>query len=47
MGLFHDRILGLFEERAKPINPKTTKAFIKRNWERRDWWLTAQTALDH
>ena len=38
----HENLLDLFVARALPINPKTTKAFIKRNWTRRDWWLTAQ-----
>jgi ATP-dependent Clp endopeptidase proteolytic subunit ClpP len=45
MSLFHERILDIFEERSKPINPKTTKAFIKRNWDRKDWWMTADDAL--
>lgn len=45
MELFHDRILGIFEHRAKPLNPKTTRAFIKRNWDRKDWWMTAEEAL--
>ena len=39
--LMHERILELFVSRAQPINPKTTKAFITRNWKRRDWWLSA------
>lgn len=47
MKLFHERILALFEERARPINPKTTKAFIKRNWERKDWWISAENALKY
>lgn len=38
----HENLLDLFVARAQPINSKTTKAFIKRNWSRRDWWLTAQ-----
>lgn len=45
MGIMHARILELFESRAKPINAKTTKAFIKRNWQRKDWWMTANDAL--
>src|ERR1700756_3821970 len=44
MELFHERILTIFEDRAKPINAKTTKAFIKRNWDRKDWWMTAELA---
>ena len=44
MGLMHDRILSLFEGRAKAINPKTTKAFIRNRWKRKDWWLTADEA---
>jgi ATP-dependent Clp endopeptidase proteolytic subunit ClpP len=46
MELFHERILTIFEARAKPINAKTTKAFIKRNWDRKDWWMTAELARD-
>jgi ATP-dependent protease ClpP protease subunit len=45
MGLMHERILALFEERAKPINPKTTKAFIRHRWQRKDWWLDADDCL--
>lgn len=44
MEQMHERILSLFEERAKPINPKTTKKFIRQRWQRRDWWLNSQTA---
>jgi ATP-dependent protease ClpP protease subunit len=44
MGQMHDRILSLFETRAKPINPKTTKAFIRNRWKRKDWWITAEEA---
>jgi len=47
MEQLHERILALFEERAKPINAKTTKAWIKRNWQRRDWWIDAQAAADY
>jgi ATP-dependent Clp protease protease subunit len=46
MDLFHERILDIFEERSRPVNPKTTKAFIKKNWDRKDWWLTADKALE-
>jgi ATP-dependent Clp protease protease subunit len=45
MKLFHERILTLYEARAKPINPKTTKAFLVKNWKRRDWWLSGEEAL--
>lgn len=45
MKLFHGRILEIFEARAKPMNAKTTKAYIKKNWERKDWWMTADEAL--
>lgn len=44
MGQMHERILTLFEERARPINPKTTKTFIKNRWKRKDWWITADDA---
>lgn len=42
MELFHDRILDLFVERS---GGKVTRAFLKKNWERQDWWLTAKEAL--
>jgi ATP-dependent Clp protease protease subunit len=45
MGQMHDRILALFEERATPINPKTTKQFIRRRWQRKDWWFPGHEAL--
>lgn len=40
--IMHDRILDLFASRSK-----VTKAFIKRNWRRRDWWMSAQEAHKH
>jgi len=43
--LMHERILDLFVSRAQPINPKTTKAFIRKSWSRRDWWMTAESAV--
>lgn len=43
--LMHDKILTLFASRATPINPKTTKALIKRKWSRKDWWMNAEDAL--
>lgn len=45
MALLHEKILDLFATRAQPINKKTTKAFIKRNWKRKDWWIPAEEAL--
>jgi ATP-dependent Clp protease protease subunit len=42
MGLMHERILDLFTSRSK-----VSKAMIKRNWQRRDWWMTADEALKH
>lgn len=45
MEQFHERILYLFEERAKPINSKTTARFIRNRWQRRDWWIPAQDCL--
>ena len=41
MELFHDRILDLFVARS---GGKVTKAYLKRNWDRKDWWLTAKDA---
>ncbi len=37
-----DRILDIFEQRAH-----VKKAFIKRNWSRRDWWISSDEALKH
>lgn len=45
MQQMHERILSLFEERAKPINAKTTKAFIRKRWLRKDWWIVADECL--
>ena len=45
MEQMHERILALFEERAKPINPKTTKKFIRHRWQRKDWWFSGDEAL--
>lgn len=45
MQMFHKRILGLFEARAKPINKKTTTTFIKNRWKRKDWWIPSEEAL--
>lgn len=43
--MMHEQILDLFVGRAQPINSKTTRAFIKRNWQRKDWWIPAPEAL--
>ena len=45
MKMYHERILALFEERAKPINPKTTKTFIRNRWVRKDWWIQSEDAI--
>ena len=42
MEIFHERILDLFVERA---DGKVSRATLKKNWERQDWWLTAKEAL--
>ena len=42
--IMHDQILTLFATRAMPINPKTTKAWIKAAWQRKDWWMSAAQA---
>ena len=43
-----ERIAGIFAERAAnktKKNAKVIKAFIKKNWKRKDWWLDAEEAL--
>ena len=45
MKLLHERILDLFESRAKTINPKTTKTFLRKMWTRADVWLTSEESL--
>lgn len=45
MELLHSRILALFASRATPINPKVTETFIRRNWLRKDWWMTADETI--
>lgn len=45
MKMYHEKILDLFVARAETINPKTTRSFIKRNWTRKDWWLTAEDTV--
>lgn len=47
MHLYHERILDIYESRAKPINKKTTSSWIKKNWKRTDWWLNAQKSLEY
>lgn len=44
--MMQERILDIFEARAKPINKKTTKAYLRRNWKRTNWWLSADQALE-
>jgi|TARA_R100000081_G_C4817331_1_gene176277 ATP-dependent Clp endopeptidase proteolytic subunit ClpP len=36
-----ERILGIFTSRSK-----LTKTKIKRNWDRKDWWISADEAID-
>ena len=36
-----DRILTIFEKRSK-----LTRTKIKRNWDRKDWWISSDEALD-
>jgi len=43
--ILQERILDLFARRAQTVNPRTTKAFIRRKWERKDWWMNADEAL--
>ena len=42
MKKMHEKILDLFMERAT-----VTRRFIVKNWERRDWWITAEDALKY
>ncbi len=42
MKLMHKRILTLFTARAN-----VSEGFIRTRWRRKDWWLTAETALKH
>ena len=45
-----DRIATIYAERAAEKtgkNEKTVKAFIKKNWTRKDWWLSADEALEY
>ena len=42
MKLLHKRVLALFAERSN-----LSEAQIARRWHRKDWWLTADTALKH
>lgn len=46
MKIFHEQILDLFESRAKSINPKTTKAFLRKAWQRTDFWVGSTRALE-
>ena len=45
-----EHIVDIFAERASEKtgkSVKTIKAFIKKNWKRKDWWLSAQEALEY
>ena len=45
-----ENILDIFAQRAAEATGKDFKkvrAFIKRNWHRKDWWINAQEALEH
>ena len=42
--MLQSQILDLFVSRALPVNPRTNKAFIEKNWRRKDWWITAPLA---
>lgn len=42
MEIFHERILDLFVERSEG---KVSRSYLKKNWERQDWWLPAKEAL--
>lgn len=44
MKMFHEKILDLFVARA---DGKVTKAFIRKQWQRTDWWCSASTSLKH
>jgi len=46
MHIFHDNILQLFADRAMPINPKTTKEYLRRAWKRTDYWLDSARAVE-
>jgi ATP-dependent protease ClpP protease subunit len=42
-----DRILDIFADRAKAsaAEKPATKAFLKKNWKRKDWWISSDEAL--
>ncbi len=44
-----ERILDIFADRAKhsKTDSPITRAQIKKNWERRDWWISSDDALKH
>ena len=46
IGKLHTNIYQLFEDRAKPINPKTTVKFLRTKSQRTDWWLDSADALE-
>ncbi len=41
--MLEDRILNIFVERSEG---KLTRQKITRNWDRRDWWITADKAIE-
>ena len=45
MTKLHGRIFQLFADRATPLNPKTTAAYLKKQAKRTDWWLDSSEAL--
>lgn len=40
------RIIDIYVQRAEAAGGTLTSAKIKRNWDRRDWWLTAEECLE-
>ena len=44
-----DRVLDIFAARAAASDAKKpiTRAGIKRNWDRKDWWISSDEALEH
>ena len=39
-----DRVLNIFVDKA---SGKVTKAFIRKNWARKDWWLSSADCLKY
>jgi ATP-dependent protease ClpP protease subunit len=45
-----ERITNIFADKAATKtgkSPKAIKAFIKKNWTRKDWWISAEEALEY